>query len=76
MSAQQRGGGADKWRRGTVLDPFAGSGTTLAAAEGLGRDSIGIDLDARNLDLARQRVGMFLETDEQPTVDIAAGNIL
>ena len=45
---------------GTVLDPFAGSGTTLAAAVGLGRDSIGIDLDPRNADLARERVGMFL----------------
>jgi DNA modification methylase len=32
----------------------------LAAASGLGRDSIGIDLDPRNLDLARQRIGMFL----------------
>jgi DNA modification methylase len=48
------------WRRGLVLDPFAGSGTTLSAASGLGRDSIGIDLDESNLDLARQRIGMFL----------------
>jgi DNA modification methylase len=32
----------------------------LAAASGLGRDSIGIDLDSRNLELARARVGMFL----------------
>jgi hypothetical protein len=51
----------DNWRNGVVLDPFAGSGTTLAAASGLGRDSIGIDLDGRNLDLARERIGMFLE---------------
>jgi hypothetical protein len=52
--------GHDSWRNGITLDPFAGSGTTLAAASGLGRDSIGIDLDPRNLDLARARVGMFL----------------
>jgi hypothetical protein len=32
-----------------------------AVAEGHGRDSIGIDLDPRNLTLAQQRVGMFLE---------------
>lgn len=53
--------GHNTWRRGIVLDPFAGTGTTLAVAEGHGRDSIGIDLDARNADLARERVGMFLD---------------
>lgn len=53
--------GDDRWRRGIVLDIFAGSGTTLAVAEGLGRDSVGIDLDICNLDLARERCGMFLE---------------
>lgn len=52
--------GHDDWRTGVVLDPFAGSGTTLAVATGHGRDAIGIDLDSRNADLARQRVGMFL----------------
>jgi site-specific DNA-methyltransferase (adenine-specific) len=52
--------GHDDWRNGVVLDPFAGSGTTLEVATGHGRDAIGIDLDPRNLDLARQRIGMFL----------------
>jgi site-specific DNA-methyltransferase (adenine-specific) len=50
-----------KWRTGVVLDPFAGSGTTLDAAQAVGRHAIGIDLDHRNADLARDRVGMFLE---------------
>jgi site-specific DNA-methyltransferase (adenine-specific) len=59
--------GHDTWRRGVVLDPFAGSGTTLAVAEGHGRDSIGIDLDSRNALLARDRVGLWLEV-----VDAAA----
>jgi hypothetical protein len=53
--------GHDNWRPGIVLDPFAGSGTTLAVAVGHGRDAIGIDLDERNADLARERCGMFLE---------------
>jgi site-specific DNA-methyltransferase (adenine-specific) len=55
--------GHNAWRPGIVLDPFAGSGTTLAAATGCGRDAIGIDLDERNADLARDRVGMFLEIE-------------
>lgn len=55
----------DNWRPGRVLDPFAGSGTTLAVATGMGRDAIGIDLNPANLDLARERCGMFL-TDDHP----------
>lgn len=55
--------GHDTWRPGHVLDPFAGSGTTLAVATGHGRDATGIDLDPRNADLARDRIGMFLNVD-------------
>ena len=40
---------------GTVLDPFAGTGTTLAVADLHGRDAIGIDIDARNQQLYEQR---------------------
>jgi len=53
--------GHDNWRTGVTLDPFAGSGTTLEAAQAVGRHAIGIDLDERNADLAQARVGMFLE---------------
>lgn len=53
--------GHNDYRPGIVLDPFAGVGTTLAVATGLGRAAIGIDLDERNVDLARMRVGMFME---------------
>ena len=55
--------GHDNWRRGIVLDPFAGSGTTLLVATGHGRNAIGIDIDERNADLARERVGMFLDIE-------------
>lgn len=47
---------------GTVLDPFGGSGTTGRVALAHGRNAILIDFDYRNIDLARERVGMFLET--------------
>ena len=56
--------GRDSWRAGVVLDPFAGSGTTLMVALGHGRDSIGIDIDSRNADLARERVGMWLTIED------------
>lgn len=56
--------GHDDYRTGVVLDPFAGSGTTLAVATGHGRDAIGIDLDERNADLALDRVGPMLLTVE------------
>jgi hypothetical protein len=40
--------GHDDYRPGVVLDPFAGTGTTLAVADCHGRDAIGIDIDERN----------------------------
>jgi hypothetical protein len=52
------------WRAGVVLDPFAGSGVTGLVATGHGRDFIGIDLDARNAELAVQRIGPLLLTVE------------
>ena len=39
----------------TVLDPFAGSGTTLQVARRLGRRSIGIELNPAYVKLARER---------------------
>lgn len=41
---------------GVVLDPFFGSGTTGAVAKRLGRDFIGIDLNARFLEKASARI--------------------
>lgn len=52
--------GHDDYRPALVLDPFAGSGTTLSVATGHGHDAIGIDLDPRNADLARDRIGPLL----------------
>lgn len=40
---------------GKVLDPFAGSGTTLEAAYQLGFNAVGIEMDAENLDTIIKR---------------------
>jgi len=41
---------------GTVLDPFAGSGTTLAVAAEIGRNGIGCELNPQYIELANQRI--------------------
>ena len=41
---------------GTVLDPFAGSGTTLAVAAELGRSGIGCELNPEYIALAKKRI--------------------
>ncbi len=43
-------------REGVILDPFAGSGSTLTAANAIGYDSIGVEKDARYVVLARKAI--------------------
>lgn len=52
-----------EYRPGIVLDPFAGTGTTLAVATGHGRNALGIDLNPRNLHLANDRIGPLILTN-------------
>jgi DNA modification methylase len=55
------------WVPGTILDPFGGSGVTAMVATGNGRNCVSIDIDERNLHLARQRIGMFLQEPDEVT---------
>ena len=40
----------------TILDPFAGAGTSLLVADRLGRNGIGIELNGDYASMARARV--------------------
>ena len=42
--------------KGVVLDPFAGSGSTLAACEAVGYESVGVERDRKYFDLALEAI--------------------
>jgi DNA modification methylase len=46
---------------GTVLDPFAGGGSTIAAAEHLGYRSIGVELDPGYFEIAQKGIPLLAE---------------
>ena len=42
--------------KGVVLDPFAGSGSTLAACEAIGYESVGVERDRKYFDIAIEAI--------------------
>jgi DNA modification methylase len=47
--------------QGEILDPFAGAGATLAAAEALGYDSVGIEINEEYAQSARRAVPLLAQ---------------
>lgn len=50
----------------SVLDPFAGSGTTLRAAADVGKRAIGIEIDKRYCEIAARRLRQGVLDFEEP----------
>lgn len=47
----------------TVLDPFAGTGTTLVTAYQLKRNSVGIEIDPKNVQMIKSRLEEIRDSD-------------
>ncbi|MFH1110281.1 MAG: site-specific DNA-methyltransferase [Planctomycetota bacterium] len=52
---------------GVVLDPFMGSGSTIAAAAALGLESIGLEMNPEYFSLARRAIPLLADFEPTPT---------
>jgi site-specific DNA-methyltransferase (adenine-specific) len=58
------------YKNDVILDPFNGSGTTVAAAEILNRRWIGIELSENYCNVARERVQHFIDRNKQIELEL------
>lgn len=61
------------YKNDLVLDPFAGSGTSMVAAEVLNRRWIGIELSPNYAKIANERVGFFVQEKRQQVLNFERG---
>jgi site-specific DNA-methyltransferase (adenine-specific) len=57
------------YKNDIVLDPFAGSGTSLVAAEILGRRWVGVELSENYAKVGRERVQHFIDLNKQSKIE-------
>ena len=57
------------YRNDIILDPFAGSGTSLCAAEIADRQWVGIELSEKYCEVARKRVDVFINDKKQTKIE-------
>ena len=48
----------------TILDPLAGSGTTLVVAKQLGRNAIGVEIDPEYVKITKSRLNSLRRSDD------------
>lgn len=58
---------------GSILDPFMGSGSTVAAATSCGLDSIGIEIDSEYFELAKSAIPQLAMYEPKRTRPIGSG---
>jgi site-specific DNA-methyltransferase (adenine-specific) len=61
------------YKNDVILDPFAGSGTSLVAAEVLGRRWLGIELSPNYTKVAEERVQPFVNENRQTKIEFEEG---
>lgn len=66
--------GHSTWRPGIVLDPFIGAGTVAIAAEELGRDWVGIELNPEYARLAERRISERRAQQAKPQRKVKGGS--
>ena len=57
------------YKNDVILDPFTGSGTSLCAAEILGRRWLGVELSENYSKIAKERVQHFIDRNKQIELD-------
>ena len=61
------------YKNDVILDPFAGSGTSLVAAETLDRRWVGIELSENYANIARERIQGFVDQKKQQKLQFENG---
>ncbi len=61
--------------KGTVLDPFMGSGTTGCAASLEGFEFIGIEREAEYMEIAERRIAHYQKQITNPVLSIVSRSI-